>query len=59
FKKVSDIVKSGEKILVVRPHNENIVIISEKEYHELIKAARQNAVPAAQNGRQAIHSKEG
>jgi len=42
FKKVSELVRSGEKILIARPHNENLVIISEKEYNELDKA-RHNA----------------
>jgi antitoxin YefM len=40
FKRVSDLVTSGEKVLIARPHNENIVIISEKEYNELEKARR-------------------
>ena len=40
FKKVSDLVNSGEKVLVARPHNENLVILSEKEYNELDKARR-------------------
>lgn len=40
FKKVSDFVKSGEKVLIARPHNENLVVISEKEYNELEKARR-------------------
>ena len=40
FKKVSELVKSGEKVLIARPHNENLVILSEKEYNELDKARR-------------------
>ena len=40
FKKVSDLVKSGEKVLIARPHNENLVVLSEKEYNELDKARR-------------------
>jgi antitoxin YefM len=40
FKKVSDLVSSGEKVLIARPHNENLVILSEKEYNELEKARR-------------------
>ncbi|MDR0222110.1 MAG: type II toxin-antitoxin system Phd/YefM family antitoxin [Oscillospiraceae bacterium] len=40
FKKVSDIVKSGEKVLVRRPRTGNIVILSEKDYKELDKAKR-------------------
>lgn len=40
FKKVSDIVNSGERVLISRPHNENLVILSEKEYNELDKMRR-------------------
>ena len=40
FKKVSDLVTSGEKVLVSRPHNKNLVVISEQEYNELEKARR-------------------
>lgn len=39
FKKISNLVRTGEKILVSRPHNENLVILSEKEYNELEKLA--------------------
>jgi len=40
FKKISEIVKTGEKVLIARPHNENIVILSEKDYNELEKERR-------------------
>jgi antitoxin YefM len=40
FKKVSDLVLSGEKVLIARPHNENLVVLSEKEYNELEKSRR-------------------
>ena len=40
FKRVSDLVNSGEKILIARPHNENLVVLSEKYYNELEKARR-------------------
>ena len=40
FKKVSDLIRSGEKVLIARPHNENLVVLSEKEYKELEKAKR-------------------
>jgi len=40
FKKVSDIVNSGEIVLIARPRNENLVILTEKEYNELEKAKR-------------------
>jgi len=40
FKRVSDIVNSGETVLISRPHNENLVVLSEREYNELQKAHR-------------------
>jgi len=40
FRRVSELVKSGEKVLIARPHNENLVVISEKEYNELEKMRR-------------------
>ena len=40
FKRISDLVNSGEKILISRPHNENLVILSEKEYNELERTRR-------------------
>jgi antitoxin YefM len=40
LKKVSEIIRSGEKVLIARPHNENLVVLSEKEYNELEKARR-------------------
>jgi antitoxin YefM len=40
FKRVSDLVTSGEKVLIARPRNENLVVLSEREYNELDKARR-------------------
>ena len=40
FKRVSDLVTSGEKVLISRPHNQNLVVLSEKEYNELEKVRR-------------------
>ena len=40
FKKISDLVSSGEKVLISRPRNENFVVISEKEYNKLEKIRR-------------------
>ncbi len=40
LKKVSEIIRSGEKVLIAQPHNENLVVLSEKEYNELEKARR-------------------
>jgi PHD/YefM family antitoxin component YafN of YafNO toxin-antitoxin module len=35
FKRVSRIAISGEPVLISRPHNENLVLISEKEFRRL------------------------
>ena len=35
FKQIADQVIGGEKILVSRPKNENLVVITEREYNEL------------------------
>jgi len=35
FKHVADRIIKGEKVLISRPKNENLVIITEKEYKEL------------------------
>lgn len=40
FRRVSEIVSSGEIVLIARPHNENLVILTEKEYNELEKSRR-------------------
>ena len=40
FKKVSDLVNVGEKVLIARPHNQNLVVLSEDEYNQLEKARR-------------------
>jgi antitoxin YefM len=40
FKRVSKLVSSGERVLIARPHNENLVVLSEREYNELEKAKR-------------------
>lgn len=42
FKKVSNLIFAGEKVLISRPRNENLVILSEKEYNELEKLRRNN-----------------
>ena len=42
FKKVSDMVHTGEKVLISRPRNENLVILSEKEIHFVICRKLQN-----------------
>lgn len=40
FKTLCDKIFSGETLIVSRPKNENIVMISEKEYNDLMKAKR-------------------
>ena len=42
FKRVSDLINSGEIVLIARPRNENLVVLSEMEYNKLEKA-RHNA----------------
>lgn len=42
FKKVSDMVIAGEKVLITRPRNKNLVVMSEDEYNAL-ERARSNA----------------
>ena len=40
FKRISDIVGSGEKVIISRPHNKNLILLTEKEYNEMDKARR-------------------
>lgn len=40
FKEWCNRVIGGETLIVSRPKNENVVIVSEKEYNELAKAKR-------------------
>jgi antitoxin YefM len=37
FKNIADIIVRGEKVLISRPKNENLVILTEKEYNEMDK----------------------
>ena len=50
FKKIADQVSQGEKVLISRPKNQNLVIITEAEYNELdklrAKAARAEMLAA-------------
>lgn len=43
FKNVCDYVLKGEKVVVARPHNENLVLISEEKYNELEGKKNRNA----------------
>ena len=38
FKTLCDKVFNGETLIISRPKNENVVMISEKEYSEMLKA---------------------
>jgi len=40
FKRVSALIHSGERVLIARPRNENLVVLSEREYNELEKTRR-------------------
>jgi antitoxin YefM len=40
FKSFCEIVLKGEVLVVSRPKNENIVMLSEKEYNDIMKAKR-------------------
>ena len=40
FKRISKIVSNGGKVIISRPRNENLVVLSEREYNELEKARR-------------------
>jgi antitoxin YefM len=40
FKALCDKVFGGETLIISRPRNENVVMVSEKEYNELQKARR-------------------
>lgn len=42
LKKYMDFAFHGEPVVIARPKNENVVMVSEKDYNELIKS-RQNA----------------
>ena len=42
FKKISDLVMTGERVVIARPHNENLVVMSEAAYNELEKIRRNN-----------------
>ena len=40
FKVLCEKVFSGETVFISRPKNENVVMISEKEYNEMLKAKK-------------------
>lgn len=43
FKTICEQVFSGETVIVSRKENKNVVMLSEKEYNELLKAKRNEA----------------
>lgn len=40
FKEVCNKVINGETVIISRPKNQNIVMLSEKEYNEMLKAKK-------------------
>ena len=38
FRHIANLITGGEKVLISRPRNENLVVITEKEYNELVRA---------------------
>ena len=40
FKALCDKVINGETVIISRPKNQNIVMLSEKEYNEMLKAKK-------------------
>jgi len=40
FSRISEILNNGETVLISRPHNQNYVMLTEKEYNQLRKASR-------------------
>ena len=40
FKSLCDKVFNGETLIISRPKNENVVMMSEREYNEMMKAKR-------------------
>lgn len=40
FKNLCDRVFNGETLIISRPKNENVVMLSEREYNEIMKAKR-------------------
>lgn len=40
FKDICDMVVGGETFIVSRPHNQNVVVISEESYNDMLKALK-------------------
>lgn len=58
FKELCDTVWNGETIIIERPKNRNVVMISEQKYNELMKAKR-NAVYLAMIDKSIKEAEEG
>lgn len=43
FKSICDKVVKGETVIVSRPNNENVVVLSEKQYNDMQRAANNAA----------------
>ena len=55
FKEIADaIFHQGEKVLISRPRNENLVVITEKEYNELDKLRQKIADLVSDKSRQKV-----
>jgi len=66
FRRIATLVTNGEIVIISRPRNENLVVITEKEYNEL-ERLRQNvqylvklgeSLKQAKNGNVTIYTKE-
>ncbi|MDR2591889.1 MAG: type II toxin-antitoxin system Phd/YefM family antitoxin [Chitinispirillales bacterium] len=40
FGRISEIIDSGERVLIAQPQSQNLVVLSERDYNELEKAKR-------------------
>jgi antitoxin YefM len=40
FGRISEIINSGERVLIAQPQIQNLVVLSERDYNELEKAKR-------------------
>jgi antitoxin YefM len=40
FGRISEIINSGERVLIAQPQSQNLVVLSERDYNELEKAKR-------------------
>jgi antitoxin YefM len=49
FRKIANLVTAGETVVISRPKNENIVLITEKEYNILNSLRRKSALESFRN----------